>query len=77
MTELAAARDLVAAALELPADEVPADSDVETLPAWDSLGHVRVILALEAALARTLTSGELAQVRSIADVGRLLRGRGA
>jgi acyl carrier protein len=74
MSDLGPARQLVAGALDLQPAEVADDSDVETLPAWDSLGHVKVILALEAALGRTLGSGELAQIRGVADVGRLLRG---
>jgi acyl carrier protein len=74
MSLLDPARALVADALELPRADVADDSDVETLSAWDSLGHVKVILALETALGRTLSSGELAQIRSVADVGRLLGG---
>ncbi len=72
MTELIAARTLVAKALELELAEVPASGDVETLPAWDSLGHVKVILALESALSRMLTSAELAQIRGIVDIAPLL-----
>lgn len=71
MSDLAARR-LVAAALELEPEAVGGDADVDTLPAWDSLGHVKVILALEQALGRTLAVGELAQLRSVADIARLL-----
>lgn len=72
MIDLADARALVAAALELSPEEVPADADVESLAAWDSLGHVKVVLAVEARLGRPLASAELAQFRSLADAARLL-----
>lgn len=69
---LDAACRLVAEALELEPAEVTAASDLETLPAWDSLGHVKVILALEAALGRDLAPTELAQIRGVPDLARLL-----
>jgi len=72
MTDPSAARVLVAQALDLAPEEVAADGDVETVAGWDSLGHVKVILAVETALGRTLASGELAQIRGVADIERLL-----
>jgi len=67
-----AARQLVASALDLELAAVGAADDLDSLPAWDSLGHVKVILALEAALGRTLAVAELAQVRGVAEIARLL-----
>lgn len=47
---------LVADALARPLAEIPPDGSIHTIPAWDSLGHVRVLLALEAAIGRPLPS---------------------
>lgn len=75
MNECLAARRLVAEALALPTESVGADSDVATLPDWDSLAHIRVLLALERALGRRLAPGEIGGLRGVADIDRLLRAR--
>lgn len=40
-------RDTIATALNLPAGKVTETSSAEDIAAWDSLGHVHVIMALE------------------------------
>ena len=72
MSNLVSARRLVASALDLDLAEVDEAGDLESIPAWDSLGHMKVILALEATLGRALTSGELAGIRGVADIAPIL-----
>jgi acyl carrier protein len=72
MSTLESARGLVATALDLDLAEVGERGDLDSIPAWDSLGHMKVILALENALGRPLTSGELAGIRGVADIAALL-----
>lgn len=67
-----AARRLVAEALAKPLDDIPPDGSIHTVPAWDSLGHVRVLLALEATIGRSLSSAEIATVTSVTDVTSVL-----
>jgi len=47
MTELPDPRSLVAAALDCQPDSITADSGLGRHPAWDSVGHLAVMLALE------------------------------
>ena len=68
------ARGLLAEALGLPASAVPDEAAVGTLPAWDSLGHVKVIVAVEARLGRQLEPEQLVTIRSLADVAGALDG---
>ena len=68
----AEARQLVADSLGQPLEAVPEDAAIGTLAAWDSLGHVRILLALEAALGRRLTTTAIAELRALDDVARLL-----
>jgi acyl carrier protein len=67
-----AAQRLVAEALAVPAERVAADSDLARLPEWDSLGHARVVLALERTLGRLLDPAEVGGLRGVADIDRLL-----
>lgn len=71
---MTAARRLVADALERPIDHVPANGTIETVPGWDSLGHVRIILSLEAQLGRPIGASEVVGLTSVEAIDRLLNG---
>ena len=54
------ARKAVANALKCSLDAVGSDASVETLPQWDSIGHVNIILEVETELGRKLLAEEIA-----------------
>jgi len=68
------ARRLVAEAVERPVGEVPADAAIGTLPAWDSLAHIRIIMALETAVGKPLSTDAIVDLRSLEDVANILAG---
>ena len=70
--DIDAARSLVAKALERPLESIQSDGSLETIPAWDSLGHVRILLEIEAETGRMLDSEMIATMRSVIDVARAL-----
>ena len=65
------ARKTVASALKCSLDAVGADASVESLPQWDSIGHVNIILEVETDLGRKLLPEEIAGISSVADVALL------
>ena len=62
------ARMTISAALKCPLDAVGAGAGVETLPQWDSIGHINIVLEIEAELGRKLLSEEIAGISSVADI---------
>ena len=64
----ALARDVLAAALEVEAAELGPAPSIETLPAWDSLAHVRVVLAVEGVIGRELDPDAVAGLVSLAAI---------
>lgn len=52
--------------LALPAGSLGADARAGDVEAWDSFGHVRIVLALEAELGVRLTMAEIEGATSIA-----------
>jgi acyl carrier protein len=72
MANRIAAVDLVARALERGGAEIPSEGTVENVPGWDSLGHVKIIMTLESELGRMLKPEEIASLRGVADVDRIL-----
>jgi acyl carrier protein len=62
------ARNAIARALKCAPDVVDADASVATLPQWDSIGHVNIILEVEADLGRPLLPEEIAGIGSFTDI---------
>jgi len=71
----ARSRMLVAQAISVPAELLPENATLGSVEAWDSLAHMRLLLAIEESLERELTTEEAASVMSLADVERLLSDR--
>jgi acyl carrier protein len=67
----AIACDLIARALNFQG-EVSASDSMSTLPAWDSLSHMTIVLELERQLKRTLAPEEVAGVTSVAAIAELI-----
>lgn len=53
-------------------DEIAPDGALGVVAGWDSLGHMRIVLGLEARLNRTLTPDEIISLKSVADIAALL-----
>ena len=71
---LARARTLLAEALAVGPESLPDDATLATVRAWDSLAHLRLILAIEAARGRPLAVEEALAITGLADVARALDG---
>lgn len=66
------ARVMLAESLGVSPAVVPDDASMETFDRWDSLAHMRIILALEAALVRPLETEEMLAVIDLESLQRLL-----
>ncbi len=66
------ARCLVAHALTLSLESVPEDALMNTLEAWDSLGHLRIVLEIEDTIGTELTGEQVLSIESIRDIANLL-----
>jgi acyl carrier protein len=68
------ARALLAEALEIDVADVADDAAIGTLASWDSLGHMRLILALESYLGEPLPPEAMVAIGSLSDVVTILEG---
>jgi acyl carrier protein len=66
------ARGLLADALELAPEEIADDASIDTVGAWTSFGHMRLILALEQALGHELDPASIVEIASLKDIETLL-----
>lgn len=68
-------RSIIAAELDVPLDSVPLDASAETFQPWDSLGHMRIVVAVEEQLAVRFTTAEIPELTSIAKLVAALAAR--
>ena len=66
------ARMLLAEAISAEPALVPAEARIGAFERWDSLAHLRLILALEARIGRLLDPDEAVAIECLDDVARLL-----
>jgi acyl carrier protein len=69
------ARALLADAIGAEPALVPRDARIGVFERWDSLAHLRLILAVEQHIGRQLDPDEAVAVECLDDVARLLNGR--
>jgi len=76
MSEIGAARRLLAEAVHAELAAVPEDARIESFERWDSLAHLRLVLALEAQVGRELDAEEVVRIECLDDVRALLEVNG-
>jgi acyl carrier protein len=67
-------RTLVAEVLGVPRSSVMPELSRDAVPQWDSLGHLRLVTALEAEFAVRPTMTQIAAIRTVRDLAQLAGG---
>jgi acyl carrier protein len=58
-------QELIALTFGMPAEEITPSTARDDIPAWDSVGHLNLMLALEDAFALTLDIEDMARLATI------------
>lgn len=66
---------LIASALNLDPAGISPKTALGIAPQWDSLAHMRIILALEEEIKRQLTPEEIISITTFNDVKKVLQNR--
>jgi len=66
------ATSILAEALGIEADQVSDDAGIGLTPQWDSLAHMRIILALEDHLGKMLAPEMILRISNFSDVEECL-----
>ena len=69
---MSTARRLLAEAVHAELAAVPEDARIGSFERWDSLAHLRLVLALEAEVGRELDAEEIVRIECLNDVRALL-----
>lgn len=71
MTEVAA-RAVLAEAIGCSPADLPAGADIVSTPGWDSIAHMRLVLAIEARRGERLDPAAILEATSLEAIARLL-----
>ena len=71
---LQTARQLLAAVLAMEAADIADDAGIGGLAGWDSLAHMRLIMALEVHMGTPLSPGNVVAIGSLQDIATVLEG---
>lgn len=69
-------RAIIARELDLPEGSVAADASAEKLEAWDSLGHMKLIMAVEQELGVRFATAEIPGLSSVEKLAAALGEKG-
>lgn len=64
---------IIAGILGCPAGDVFADATVGSLPQWDSMAHISIIMAVEEELGRKMTAEEIVSFETVGSLAALFR----
>ena len=69
--------EAMAQALEVPIERLSENSSMQNLPAWDSLGHLNILVALDKRFSgRVAKISELAKATSAREIAEILQRHG-
>ena len=69
-------RSVIADVLGVPVEQVTAEAAVGQLEAWDSFGHLQVVLALESEFGVQFDPQKIPELTSVAKLQAFLEGKG-
>src|SRR5262249_22423056 len=72
MSDCAQAKKLLAGAVNCDSATIPDDARIGAFERWDSLAHLRLVLAIEQQVERQLDPDEAVRIESLADIAALL-----
>ena len=64
--------EVIAKALEVPADDVGPDTSMDNTPLWDSVGHLNICLEFERRFGRSLDLEKIFTASSVRDLAELV-----
>jgi acyl carrier protein len=67
---------LMADTLHIPPEKIHDDLSMADVESWDSLQHMSLVASLEQSFGVEFTFGEIVSMQNVAEIKRVLRGKG-
>jgi acyl carrier protein len=69
-------RSWIAAALKVPVEQVHEDLEFQGIPAWDSMGHVSLIIEIESRLGIVIEPDDITRLTSVGAIRAFVASKG-
>lgn len=66
-------KEVMAGAFQIAPEQIPDDADTDNLEAWDSLGHMQLMLALEAEFGVSIPTETMLELLSLQEIESYLK----
>lgn len=67
--------EVIAATLQVPVESVPDDGTMESVPNWDSIGHLNLVMTLESRYKVKFTLDDILAMRDVPAIRRTIAAR--
>jgi acyl carrier protein len=67
---------VIASTLNITADELTEESSPDTVPSWDSLNHLNIVMAIEGEFEIALSADEAMEMRNVGLIRAIVRRHG-
>jgi acyl carrier protein len=68
MSKFLKAKEILSTALKVPEEKIDCNTAIGITPEWDSLAHMRLILALEEVVGEKLNMIEVVDIENLTDI---------
>ena len=68
---------VIARTFDIPLSEIPDDAEINSVPNWDSLGHMLLMLELEAEFGISISTDDMTTLLSLDLLDNYLQGNGS
>jgi acyl carrier protein len=73
---LAIIRDIMADVLDIDADDIGPDTTADDVEEWDSLSHIRLMVAIERRFGIAFDNAEIAELQNVGELVALVEAKG-
>jgi acyl carrier protein len=73
--DIEAVKSTIATTLEVPVQQLGANSSSQTIGAWDSIGHINVVMALEQRFNVKFTMDEIVQIQNVSTICEVIEAK--
>jgi acyl carrier protein len=68
-----AIKQVIASTFQIPIDSISPDSSSQSIPQWDSVGHINLVMGLEKQFGVKFNMNEILEMRDVSTIERILQ----
>lgn len=66
-------KQILATTFQIPLESIGDDSSPQTIPQWDSVGHINLVMSLEKQFGLKFSMNEILEMQDLASIQRMVK----